>query len=84
MQLSGAQLSFLASFAKAPDGRALLEILKAKLAEREVALRTKVGEEVYRAQGRALELDELIADIAEASTRLTRVQQRPQRFAVPT
>jgi hypothetical protein len=80
MQLSSSQLTFLARFAKTPDGRAMFELLKAKLAEREASLRKQTGEEIYRCQGRALELDELLADITEAGTRLTRSQQRPTRI----
>jgi hypothetical protein len=74
MRLSNEQLVFLARFARSPEGNQLLTILKAKLGDRESKLRTTVGEEVYRTQGRALELDELIADITEAQQRLTRVE----------
>jgi hypothetical protein len=72
MRLTSAQLEFLARFSKAPEARLLVQLLQAKLGDRESKLRTAVGEEVYRAQGRALELDELIADILEAQARLTR------------
>lgn len=72
MRLTHEQLDFLARFSKAPEARLMLQLLQAKLVERESKLRSAVGEEVYRAQGRALELDELIADISEAQARLTR------------
>lgn len=77
MRLSNEQLEFLARLNKAPEGRLLLALLQAKLRECETNLRTKTGEEVYRAQGRALELDELIADITESQARLTRTARPP-------
>ena len=82
MRLSTEQLQFLARLSKAPVGLLLLDILRAKLRERDSELRTKTGEEVYRAQGRASELDDLIADITEAQARLTRVA-RPPTSRVP-
>lgn len=72
MRLSNEQLEFLARLNKAPEGPLLLAFLQAKLRERDTALRTATGEEVYRSQGRATELDELIADITQAQARLTR------------
>lgn len=72
MRLDNEQLEFLARLAKAPEGRTLLSILQAKLRDRESKLRSTSGEEVHRYQGRALELDELIADITEAQARRTR------------
>jgi len=72
MQLSSAQLGFLARLSKAPDGQLLLELLKARQVERDTSLRRATGEEVLRAQGRALELSEIIADITEAGSRLNR------------
>jgi hypothetical protein len=77
MRLDNEQLEFLARLSKAPEGRALLTILQAKLRDRESKLRTTAGEEVYRYQGRALELDELIADIEEAQARRTRAAAPP-------
>ena len=47
-------------------------MLQAKLGEVEAKLRTSTGEEVYRTQGRALVLDELIADIEGAPQKLKR------------
>lgn len=76
MHLSEEQLQFLARFSKSPDGRAFVLMLQAKLGEVEAKLRTSTGEEVYRTQGRALVLDELIADIEGAWQKLNR--------AVPT
>lgn len=72
MHLSEEQLQFLARFSKSPDGRALVLMLQAKLGAVEAKLRTSTGEEVYRTQGRALVLDELIADIEGAQQKLNR------------
>jgi len=85
MRLSSEDLEFLARFAKAPEGRAFLALLAAKLAERDTALRLAVGEEVFRTQGRALELVELIDEVNTAHQKLNRVQSTsaPQRFRQP-
>jgi hypothetical protein len=72
MQLSGQDLEFLARFSKAPEGRAFLTLLQAKLAERDAKLRISVGEEVFRTQGRALELAELIDEVNTAQLKLNR------------
>ena len=77
MHLSEEQLQFLARFSKSPDGRALLLMLQAKLGEVEAKLRTATGEEVYRTQGRALVLDDLIADIEDAQQKLNRTVPTP-------
>ncbi len=81
MKLGGDDLQFLARFNRSPDGAALLKILRAKLAESDKALRTARGEDVLRAQGRAIELDELVADITEAEQKLKR--NVPSRLATP-
>ena len=72
MHLTADDLGFLARLSKSPDGRRLVMLLQAKLKEREQKLRRSTGEEVHRDQGRALELDELIADIEQAEQKLTR------------
>lgn len=54
------------------------------MVEVESKLRTQVGEELYRQQGRAVQLDELIADITEANDKLTvskSAKQRPRMLA---
>jgi len=79
MKLSGEHLQFLERLSKSPDGQFLLTILRAKLAERDEALRRTSGEDVYRTQGRALELDELIADITDASAKLNRTRPSAPR-----
>lgn len=84
MHLSESQLLFLARFAKSPDGREFLELYRAKLAEVEGKLRTQAGEDLYRQQGRAIQLDELIADITGANDKLTvskSAKHRPRMLA---
>lgn len=78
MNLTTEQLSFLARLAKTPDGRLLVGILQAKLVVRDTDLRKQTGEHVFRAQGRSLELAELIDDITQAEQRLTRSQATPR------
>lgn len=82
MHLSSDDLAFLARFNKTPDGQYLLRLLQAKLVERDQMLRKATGEEVHRAQGRALELDELIADITTAQQKLT-PSRRPVTSQAP-
>lgn len=72
MRLSNDDLAFLARLSKSPDGRRLLQMLQAKQAECNDKLRSATGEEVLRWQGRALAVDEMIADIAQAERTLTR------------
>lgn len=79
MQLKHEQLQFLERLNQSPEGQFLMQILRAKQSERDAALRTAKGEDVYRAQGRALELDELVADITEASQRLNRIRPSAPR-----
>lgn len=72
MRLDNDDLAFLARLSKSPDGRRLLQMLQAKQAECNDKLRAVTGEEVLRWQGRALAVDEMIADIAQAEQKLTR------------
>ena len=82
MRLSTEDLQFLSRFART-DGPRLLLILRAKLAERDRELRDAVGENVFRAQGRAKELDELISMIESAGDTLKRTEASRQRSAPP-
>lgn len=70
MHLSTDDLGLLARLNKAPDGQLLLRLLRAKLAVADEKLRSATGEEVYRAQGRALALAEMIGDIEHAQQKL--------------
>lgn len=74
MHLSKDQLTFLAGFARSAQGHGLKKLLEDRLAEVDKELRSLTGENLYRAQGRALMLDELIATFDEAQTRLERSQ----------
>lgn len=66
MHLDNEQLRFLARLNKSPDGAFLLTVLRARLAERDEQLRKARGEDVFRAQGRADELADVIDLIAKA------------------
>ena len=80
MHLTTDQLSFLARLSKSPDGRFLVSnYLEPKLAEADGMLRTARGEDIFRAQGAATALAELIADIAAAEKRLNQVASTRQR-----
>lgn len=84
MQLKSDELQFLARLSRTPDGAALLKLLRAKLAEADGELRKAQGENVYRAQGRAQELDELITLITDADQKLKRIEAsrpRPPSYA---
>lgn len=84
MHLNAEDLAFLARLNKSPDGRQLLRMLQAKQVECNEKLRAVTGEEVLRWQGRALAVDEMIADIATAEQKLTRSKPSvtsPTRFA---
>ena len=82
MQLTTEQLQFLARLSKSPDGKFLVaSYLEPKLAEADGKLRTARGEDIFRAQGAATALAELIADVAEAEQRLTRATLTRQRVA---
>jgi hypothetical protein len=74
MKLSGEQLQFLARLNRSPDGAYLLTVLRARLADRDAVLRKARGEDVFRAQGRADELADLIDDITKAHDQLARNQ----------
>jgi hypothetical protein len=79
MQLTHDDLTFLARFAKSPDGRALQRIYAAKLRVADEALRNAQGEEVFRAQGRAQILAHLIVEIESAQQKLERNASAPSR-----
>ena len=72
MHLSSTQLQFLSRLSKSPDGQLLLKVYQAKLAESDAKLRSAIGEEVYRAQGRAQAFAEMIGDLTTADDKLTR------------
>ncbi len=80
MTLTGDQCAFLARLSKSPDGKFLVEMYEAELRELDVRLRKATGEDIYRAQGRASQLDEMVKRIKDAAQpttpkRLTTVYQ---------
>lgn len=78
MRFDRTQLQFLARLCKSPDGAILLQILRVKQAEADQALRKARGEDVYRAQGRAEEIDDLLAMIEDAPASLNRDAAAPK------
>ncbi len=77
MRLNSAQLQFLARLAMTPDGKVLVDLLQARLRDRDAKLRAATGEEVFRQQGRALEIAELIDDFTQSQQRLERAVSPP-------
>jgi hypothetical protein len=77
MRLNSTQLQFLARIAMTPDGKVLVDLLQARLRDRDAKLRAATGEEVFRQQGRALEIAELIDDFTQSQQRLERAVSPP-------
>ena len=71
-RLDNDQLLFLARLAKSPDGKMLLDLLRARLTARDSELRDAPEGGVLQAQGRAKEVADLIGDIESALTKLER------------
>ncbi len=72
MALTGSELQSLRAFFRTPEGRLYVAMLEKKLAEADEKLRTATGEDLYRKQGRAQQLDELIRELSEADQALKR------------
>ena len=72
-------LDYLRRFARTPEGRYFLGLLETRLRSRDEKLRTATGEELYRQQGRAQELYELMKDITGADSRLKQLGQPPRK-----
>jgi hypothetical protein len=72
MRLNENDLLFLERFAKTPEGQAYLELLDRNLAHVSLELRTLTGEDLYRAQGKAVLLDVLTGDLRGAGKRASR------------
>lgn len=62
-----------------PEGQLYVAILKKKLAEADEKLRVAAGEDLYRKQGRAQELDELIRELTTAGDVLQRQEPSARR-----
>lgn len=74
MRLTESNLLFLARFAKLPEGKEFLELLRAKLDETSQKLRTADGPELHRQQGRAQELDDWIEALTDSQRKLNTAQ----------
>lgn len=77
MALTTGELEALRRFSRVPEGRLWVAMLEKKLAEADAKLRTATGEDLYRKQGRAQQLEELIAEVTQAEQTLNR--QEPSR-----
>lgn len=82
MRLSETQLLILARFAKSPEGKEFLDLMRAAIEAVNQELRTASGEQVLRTQGRAQQLDEVVGWITAANHKLTTSQAaaRPRRL----
>ncbi len=73
MTLTGDQMAFLDRLSKSPDGRLLLSMYQADLAELDVKLRRLSGEALSQTQGRAQQLEEMIERFQGKTTKAVRV-----------
>lgn len=65
-RLDAETVQFFGRLAKSPDGHALRAVLQAELRACEKGMRTLEGANMHRAQGAAILLDELIANLSGA------------------
>jgi hypothetical protein len=80
VRLNPEQVAFYQRLSKSPDGKFLISVLWAELAEIEHAMRNSDGAEMHRQQGEARCLDRLIANISNGGQQPTRgVVTRPLR-----
>lgn len=75
MALTTPDLHALRRFAQLPEGRIMVAVLSQKLGEADEKLRQLSGEHLYRMQGRAQALDELLRDLTESDQALKRQEQ---------
>lgn len=75
MSLTTPELDELHRVSRSPDGQVVLRLLEKRLAEHDKAMRTADGNEVFRAQGKAQAIQQLIDDITQAGEILQRVKQ---------
>lgn len=76
MKLDSTELDVLRRFARLPEGERWLKLLQRNLAETDVRLRTAIGDDLLRTQGRAQLLAELIAQVDTAEEKLARAPTR--------
>lgn len=77
MTLTSDQLHFLARFSKSPEGKFLVSMYEAELAEVDVKLRKATGDDIYRLQGRAGQLEVMIERIKTADGNATSRRPAP-------
>lgn len=80
MQLDSTDLAYLRRFSCTPDGQQWLKLLQRNQTETDVRLRTAIGDDLLRTQGKAQLLAELISQVTEAEKKLDRA--RPARPVV--
>lgn len=83
MTLTSDQLLFLARLSKSPEGKFLVSMYEAELAEVDGKLRKAREEDIYRLQGQASQLEEMIERIKTAESKATpkrSVQLAPRPF----
>lgn len=78
MTLTSDQLHFLARLSKSPEGKFLVSMFEAELAEVDGKLRKAQGEDIYRLQGRASQIDEMIDRIKTAESKANSKRPAPQ------
>lgn len=78
MTLTSEQLHFLARFWKSPEGKFLVGMYEAELAEVDVKLRKATGDDIYRLQGRASQLEVMIERIKNSDSNATSRRPAPQ------
>ena len=71
--MTNAQLADLARFGRLPEGKVFIDLLKMRLTEHDEKMRSALGEEVFRCQGRSQALSQVIRDIEGAEGRLRNV-----------
>lgn len=82
MALTNTDLEALRRFSQVPEGRMWVAMLERKLAEVDAKLRTAAGEDLYRKQGRAQQLEELIGLLTKDAEQTLKRQERSARPAL--
>jgi hypothetical protein len=80
MRLDASQLDVLERLGKSPDGRQLLALISAEIADCNATLRKATGESLYRAQGVAQYLDELRGRLEGKKQTAQLTSRRPTPF----
>jgi hypothetical protein len=79
--LTQQDLDLLRRFGALPEGRLLVSVLQSRLTDYDQRNRRAIGEDLYRTQGRALEIEDLleILDPLNLATALPRKAPEPKR-----